>query len=120
MSVPIKQPHTVSVRRPIATRDADSNAATEDVSGATPRSVSCMFQRRSGAVSVNPVGNEYTFDGILYVVDVDADLQILDRIDVDLPGLEATFNVSDVEPKYDGRGNFSHFEIPLSRNIQGN
>lgn len=120
MAVPIKQPHTAVVRRPVAERDADSNAATQNVAAAVPRSVACMFQRRSGAVSVNPVGNEYTFDAIMYVVDVDTDLQILDRVDVELPGLEATFNIGDVEQKYDARGNFSHYEVPLSRNIQGN
>ena len=120
MPVPIAQPHTAQVSRPTVTRDADSNAATETAAGVTPRSVACMFQRRSGSVSVNPVGDEYTFDAIIYVVDVDADIQAKDRVEIDIPGTSARFNVADVEPKYDTRGNFSQYEIPLSRNIVGN
>ncbi len=120
MAVAIAQPHTAEVRRPIEKRDADSNAGTLDVSGVAPRLVACMFQRRSGALSVNPVGAEYTFDAIIYVVNVAADLQIRDRVDIDIPGTSETFNIADVESKYDTRGNFSHFEVPLARNIQGN
>ena len=119
MPVPIAQPHTAQVSRPNVKRDADSNAATETAAGVTPRSVGCMFQRRSGSLSVNPVGDEYTFDAIIYITDVDADVQTKDRIAIDIPGTNERFNVADVEPKYGTRGKFSHYEIPLSRNIVG-
>ncbi len=117
MGIPINQPHVVTVERPDVSRDADTNVANRDYD--TPASVftvECMFQTRTGDQSQDEDGNNFTYDAVLFITDEATNVQPDDLITVaGVAGTTDKFRAIGREPKGGVDGEFSHYEIPLTR-----
>ena len=109
-----RTPHTVILKRPTVTRDADNNVATRDYdTPALTAAVECLFQTRGGAVSVGDEGNIVPFDAVLYTHETD--IEVNDRIEVALDLYTGNFLVTAVEPKGRMQGTLSHVEVLLQK-----
>ncbi len=116
MGIPISQPHTVSVVTATVSRDAGSNAATQDFTAPTPRNVKGMFQTRSGDLVQDEEGKITSLDGIFYTTD--QGVLVDDLMTVTLPGISEKFVVASRSVKMGVDGGFSHVEHDLSREVR--
>ena len=116
MAIPIPQPHTVSVVTAAVARDAGHNAATQDYSAPTPRSIKGIFQTRSGDLIQDEEGKLSTLDGVFYTKDTG--VLVDDLMTVALTGVSEKFRVSSRSVKFDIAGKLSHVEHDLSREIR--
>lgn len=117
MPVPINTPHSVTLKRGAVSRDADNNAASRDFTfPSLTKTVKGLFQVRTGDVSQDGEGRNFSLDGIFYTLD--KDIQLDDLLEVSLPGITDKFRVADRDPKFDINGLFSHMEIPLERDAR--
>ena len=109
-----RTPHTVTLKRPAVSRDADNNVATLDyASPSLTRSAEGMFQTRGGEVSVGDEGQIVPFDAVFY--SLETDFEVNDRVEVALDFFTGNFRVTAVSPKGRMNGDFSHTEVFLQK-----
>ncbi len=109
-----RTPHTVTLKSPTVTRDADNNVATRDYdTPAKTLTVACLFQTRGGEVSVGDEGQIVPFDAILYTKETD--IAVNDRIEVALDIHTGNFLVVGVHPKGRLQGELDHVEVSLQK-----
>lgn len=109
-----RTPHVVILKRPAVSRDADNNVATRDYDNPIRTAqVKCLFQSRGGEVSIGDEGNIVPFDAKLYTLD--KNMEVNDRVEVNLSFYTGNFLVTAVVPKGCIRGGYSHNEVLLQK-----
>lgn len=114
MSLLKRTPHSVTLKRPTVSRDADNNVASRDyASPAETRVIKGLFQTRGGEVAVGDEGNIVPFDAVFYTLETDVETN--DRIEVAVSFYTGNFLVVGVEPKGRMNGEFSHNQVSLQK-----
>lgn len=109
-----RQPHTVRLKRPAVTRDADNNVGTLDYASPTRNVlVKCLFQTRGGTIVSTDEGGLIPFDAMLYTGETN--IEVNDRVEVAISFFTGNFKVVGVQPKGKLRGRYTHNEVVLQK-----
>lgn len=105
----IREPHTVSLTRPVLITDEDTNESVLDYSENDPRDLCCNFQQLSVAQLLERDGVVIEITARIFTTDLD----VLERDRIEFSG--GTFTVSSVVEHRDFKGTYNHTTCDLAR-----